>query len=167
MKYKAIKLFIVSFMFFVIGFVLTTSNVFAEESAQEPYDHSQYYLFHSETCPHCKNVISYIEKNEVIGKINLKEIPSSTSDSRDEVWDNQELMDTISNEINLSADERGSVPLLVHGDEYRTGSTEIIEYLRDEFDIVEKKALHPAVIVLLSVGGIGILAVLLYKVALS
>ncbi|HOU76320.1 MAG TPA: hypothetical protein PK957_04355 [Candidatus Dojkabacteria bacterium] len=170
MKHSAIKILFMILISFVIGFILIAPKVYAEDSSQETsenYDTSEYYLFHSETCPHCKNVISYLEKNDVIDKVKLMEIPSSTTDSRDKVWENQELMDTVSIELNIPEDQRGSVPLMVHGDEYKMGSTEITDYVRDEFDIVEKKPMSPAVIVLLSVGGIGILAVLMYKVALS
>ena len=67
------------------------------------------------------------------------EVPSSADDSRNEVWENKELMTEISQLLNIPEDQIGSVPLFIHGEDYRMGSTEIIEYVEAEFEIEEKK----------------------------
>jgi glutaredoxin len=93
-------------------FILTAPLAFAEMM-----------LFVGDGCPHCTVVEEYLEDNDISSQFDI---------SINEVWyntDNQKLYEEKALELGY---DRGGVPFLVDGNEYRVGDTPIIAYIEEK-----------------------------------
>jgi len=116
----------------------------------------KYYLYFSDTCPHCKAVNDFIVENDLTDQIVLKETVSS----------DEELVNN-SNDLSKIQDYFGKtgVPFLLKDGQYWIGDSPIITALREEFDIFTTQRKDNTIYVILgSVIGIVVMVYILTKV---
>ena len=94
-------------LFIFLLFIICISNVMAEEN-----NLVNIYLFHSNTCPHCKEEIKYLDKLEDKYE-NIKIYKYEISDSN-----NAKMLDEVANLFDTTV---GGVPFTVIGDKYFKG----------------------------------------------
>lgn len=114
-------------------------------------------LYVQEGCGHCAKVEAFIETNDLAGEIEIKDVSADPGAS--------EEYTAFFDAAGVPLEERG-VPLLVYGgSEYLTGDAPIIDYLKEQFGIVdEKKTYSGSEIALLAGGTVFIGAILGYGI---
>ena len=80
---------------------------------------SQYVMYSLPTCPHCQKVKEYIDAKSLQGKIKIIELTNN---------ENIEQFNKECDRLGISPESRG-VPLLVVGNKYYLGDSEIIKFL--------------------------------------
>lgn len=96
---------------------------------ESPYDEiselkeDNYYLFVGATCPHCKTVEEFIDKNNVKDKLNIKIVEVTQN------IDNQPFYEEAKK--NCNKPDITGVPVLYHQDECIIGDTPAIEKLKE------------------------------------
>ncbi|GEM_PF-3459238 len=106
-------------LFFFLGFLFLNNVVNAQE---------EIILFHSDTCPHCIEVLEFVDKHNLEEEINLKEIEAS-EEGFDEKYDKAlEICDT---------GHQGGYPTLYYNGECFFGKTNNIEQLSEIAGITE------------------------------
>ncbi|MBN1373850.1 hypothetical protein JW962_00750 [Candidatus Dojkabacteria bacterium] len=142
-----------------------TDTTESEEPVNPSNTNGEYWIFHSESCPHCKKVVQFVENQNLTDKVVLKELPASQAETDQTLWDNQTQFIEIIQELGLD----GGIPLIVKDGSYVSGDTPIINYLTSEFSLSEEvtaepKGISPLLIGILSLVGIIVILFVLLKV---
>ena len=109
--------------------ILVVSIVFLKKSAQAPVElnDQELTLYVSKTCPHCRNVEDFIEKNGIKEKISFsqKEISQSIANARE--------FSARGAVCQISPNQLG-VPLFWNGEKCLMGDQEIIQYFSSQIN---------------------------------
>lgn len=139
----------------IVGFCLS-GNIYASEDNSDVLNtNGEYVLYYTDSCPHCKEVLKFLEEKNIKNSIHLKSVVEFKSE-----------YDAVAKYISSqTGDESIGWPLLVHDGVYKLGSDQIIKYLASEFNVSTdyKDEINPVYIVVGSVVGVVIISFILIK----
>lgn len=86
-------------------------------------------LYYGDTCPHCKIVDEFVEKNNISAKINI------THKEVFRIENNAKELILVGNSCKLPKDYMGAVPLLYYKNKAYIGDVNIIQFFKDELGV--------------------------------
>lgn len=112
------KFFLFGIISVLIGLFSSGSIAQAQQPESDSFDQVNAYLFHLETCPHCRDQIAWWQENpELLSQVNLQLFEARNANNRD-------LFVAAANKVVTDQAAIGAVPFLVIGEQALIGFDE-------------------------------------------